>query len=211
MSKPFDALTRSLLESHPADWLTLLGLIHGEPASVVNSDVSTVTAEADKVIRVDGPEPWLVHIELQTSFDGTLPRRLLRYNTLLNVRHDLPVHTVAVLLRPGADGPGLDGILRQRSPDGRCSLEFRYHVVRAWEPTTEAVLAGGPGVLPLAPITVATPEDVPPIIEELKQHYDPAGATREAADFWVFTALMAGLRYEWDLLEDWFRGITAMR
>ena len=44
--------------------------------------MSTVTAEADKVIRVDGPEPWLVHIELQTGFDRALPRRLLRYNAL---------------------------------------------------------------------------------------------------------------------------------
>src|SRR4051794_24089543 len=108
MPKTFDALTRSLLESHPADWLTLLGLIHGEPARVVNSDVSTVTAEADKVIRVDGPEPWLVHIERQTGLNTTLPRRLLRYNALLNLRHNLPVHSVAVLLRPEADGTVLD-------------------------------------------------------------------------------------------------------
>jgi hypothetical protein len=31
MSKLFDALTRSLLEKYPADWLNQLGLIHGEP------------------------------------------------------------------------------------------------------------------------------------------------------------------------------------
>ena len=63
MSKLFDALTRSLLEKYPADWLNQLGLIHGEPVRVVNSDLSSVTAEADKVIRVEGPQPWLVHIE----------------------------------------------------------------------------------------------------------------------------------------------------
>src|SRR5262245_23212662 len=109
MAKSIDALTRSLLEAHPVDWLNLLGLMHGKPATVVNSDVSTVTAEADKVIRVEGPEPWLVHVELQTGYDRTLPRRLLRYNALLNVRHGLPVHSVAILLQPEADRPGLDG------------------------------------------------------------------------------------------------------
>jgi hypothetical protein len=51
MSKLFDALTRSLLEKYPADWLNQLGLLHGELARVMNSDLSTVTAEADKVIR----------------------------------------------------------------------------------------------------------------------------------------------------------------
>jgi hypothetical protein len=211
VAKTFDALTRSLLENHPADWLTLLGLIHGEPARVVNSDLSTVIAEADKVIRVEGPEPWLVHIELQTSFDRTLPRRLLRYNALLNLRHDLPIHSVAVLLRSEADGPGLDGLLQKRSPDGRCSLEFRYHVVRVWELPTQELLSSGPGVLSLAPITVAAPEDVPAIIEELKQRVDPAGASPEAREFWAATALMTGLRFPWDLIKDSFRGITAMR
>src|SRR5437660_5237830 len=167
MAKMFDAVTRALLESHPTDWLNLLGLIHGEPAHVVNSDLSTVTAEADKVIRVEGPVPWLVHIELQTHFDKKLPRRLLRYNALLNLRHNLPVHTVAVLLQVEADGEELDGVLRQRSPDGRCSLEFRYHVVRVWELPTEALLSGGRGVLPLALITSTTEEDVPNIIYEM--------------------------------------------
>ena len=40
MSKLFDALTRSLLEKYPADWLNQLGLIHGEPVRVMNSDLS---------------------------------------------------------------------------------------------------------------------------------------------------------------------------
>ena len=76
MSKLFDALTRSLLEKYPADWLNQLGLIHGEPVRVVNSDLSSVTAKADKVIRVEGPQPWLIRIELQAGYDRTLPRRL---------------------------------------------------------------------------------------------------------------------------------------
>ena len=73
------------------------------------------------------------------------------------------------------------------------------------------MLAGGLGVLPLAPMTAMTPEDVPPIVEELKRHVDPAGTTHEEADFWVFTALLTGLRFEWHQIEDSFQGITAMR
>ena len=33
MSKLFDALTRSLLEKYPADWLNQLGLLHGEASA----------------------------------------------------------------------------------------------------------------------------------------------------------------------------------
>ena len=90
MSKLFDALTRSLLEKYPADWLNQLGLLHGELVRVMNSDLSTVTTEADKVIRVEAQEPWLVHIGLQAGHDRTLPRRLLRYNAMLNVSMTYP-------------------------------------------------------------------------------------------------------------------------
>ena len=73
MTAPYPALNQV---KYPADWLNQLGLIHGEPVRVINSDLSSVTAEADKVIRVEGPQPWLVHIELQAGYDRTLPRRL---------------------------------------------------------------------------------------------------------------------------------------
>ena len=211
MSKLFDALTRSLLEKYPADWLNQLGLIHGEPVRVMNSDLSSVTAEADKVIRVEGPQPWLVHIELQAGYDRTLPRRLLRYNTLLNVKHDLPVHTVAILLHPGADGPELTGVLRQQSPDGRCRLEFCYHLVRAWQWDTEAILAGGVGLLPLAPLSARELDQIPIIVERLKKRVDPAAVTAEISELWTSAAVMAGLRFPWELIKHCFGGITAMR
>ena len=204
-------MTRSLLEKYPADWLNQLGLIHGEPVRVMNSDLSSVTAEADKVIRVEGAEPWLVHIELQTGYDSTLPRRLLRYNALLNLKHDLPVHTVAILLHPGADGPELTGVLRQQSPDGRCRLEFCYHLVRAWQWEIEAILAGGVGLLPLAPLSARELDDVPIIIERLKERIDPSAVAAEISEFWTSAAIMAGLRFPWELIKHCFEGITAMR
>ena len=211
MSKLFDALTRSLLEKYPADWLNQLGLLHGELVRVMNSDLSTVTAEADKVIRVEGQEPWLVHIELQAGHDHTLPRRLLRYNAMLNVRHDLPVHTVAILLHPAADGPELTGVFRQQSPDGRCRVEFCYHLVRAWQWDTEAILTGGVGLLPLAPLSARELDQIPIIVERMKERVDPAAVTAEISELWTSAAVMAGLRFPWELIKHCFGGITAMR
>ncbi len=211
MPKPIDATTRSYLEKHPADWLDTIGLDHGASVEVVNSDVSTITAEADKVLRVDGVEPWLAHVELQASRDVKLPQRLLRYNVLLSYRHGLPVHSVIVLLCPEADGAELTVVLHQESPDGRCRLEFHYHVVRVWELDLERLLAGGIGTLPLAPLAVRSEEQMPTVVEALMQRVDPAGATAEAKEFWSATAFLAGLRFPWESIKHWFRGVAAMR
>ena len=91
MAKPFDATLKHLLEAYPDHWLRLLGFHTAGPAAVIDADLSTVTAEADKVLRLAAPEPWLLHLELQASYDSRLPRRMLRYNILLDERHDTPV------------------------------------------------------------------------------------------------------------------------
>ena len=106
MRKPFDATTRQLIEMGPADWLACLGYPVPDPSRVrvIDSNLSTVTAEADNVFWVEDPRPWIEHIELQAGRDTgwrigctciapccTPPR--------------VPVRTALVLLRPVADGP----------------------------------------------------------------------------------------------------------
>ncbi len=133
MAKPFDATTKELLESDPRAWLELLlGRKLGD-VRILNADLSTITTEADSVLLVAEVEPWLVHLEFQSSYDPILPLRLQRYNILVNYRHLLPVQSVALLLCPDADGPAMTGMLHQKLPDGLIYHEFRYNVVRTWE------------------------------------------------------------------------------
>src|SRR5205823_5585325 len=113
MPQPFDATTKDLVETHPEDWLEYLGLRRAA-VEVVDADVSTVTAAADKVLRVLEPDPWLMHLELQASRDRELPDRKLLYSVLLEHRHGLPVESTVVLLRPEAEGPELTGFLERR-------------------------------------------------------------------------------------------------
>jgi len=131
MPKPFDATTKDLLEADPVAWLAYLGLHPDGAVEVIDSELSTITAEADKVFRVDGPDPYLVHIEMQSSSDLTLPRRLLRYNILLDYRHNLRVWSVAILLRPEVEAANLTGRLDLRLPDGQSVHDFQYGLVRA--------------------------------------------------------------------------------
>jgi hypothetical protein len=53
-SRPFDVSTSSLIDRDPAAWLACVGLSVDGPVSVIESDVSTVLADVDKVLRVDG-------------------------------------------------------------------------------------------------------------------------------------------------------------
>ena len=102
-------------------------------------------------------------------------------------------------------------MLRQQSPDGRCRLEFCYHLVRAWQWDTEAILAGGVGLLPLAPLSARELDQIPIIVERLKERVDPAAVTAEISELWTSAAVMAGLRFPWELIKHCFGGITAMR
>lgn len=78
MSKRYDAILKHLPEEYPHDWALLAGVTRSEPVTVIDADVSTVTAAADKVLRVGGSTPWLLHLEFQASYDTTLSKRLLK-------------------------------------------------------------------------------------------------------------------------------------
>ncbi len=179
MSKPFDPTLKHLFEARPIDGLRYVGLSVTDPVAVIDADLSTVSAEADKVIRVGGDNPWLAHLECQANYERRLGNRMLRYNVLLGDRHDLPVDSTVILLRPQADGPAMTGRLRF-DVHGVEYLDFRYRVVRAWEQSVEVVLAGGLGTLPLAPLCDVPPERLPEVIglmeTRLRQEVVPAEA-----------------------------------
>ena len=71
----FDISTKELVWDDPAAWLEGFGIGPRGPVEVIDSDITTLSAAADKVIRVGGAEPYLVNIELQSSHETTLPAR----------------------------------------------------------------------------------------------------------------------------------------
>jgi len=190
MSKPFDATTKYLLEQHAAGLAAYLGLRVSGPVSVLNVDLSTITAEVDGVLRVDDLDPWLMHVEFQSSSDAHLGHRLLRYNVLLNYREELPVQSVALLLRPEADGPAMNGVFDQCLPDGDRYLEFRYKVVRAWEQPIDAILQGDLGTLPLAPLADVTPEALPGVVRRMRDRLEAEATPEERAMLWSATYIL---------------------
>ena len=92
VSKPFDETLKHLLEAQPSAWLDFVGL--SGMAEVIDADLSTLAAEADKVLRVTAVQPSaksgrqartsaktsLLHLEFQSSYDAELGERTLLYN-----------------------------------------------------------------------------------------------------------------------------------
>jgi hypothetical protein len=210
MAKPFDATTKDLLEADPVAWMAYLGLDVQGAVNVIDSDLSTVTTEADKVFRLDGPESYLVHVEMQSSADATLPRRLLRYNVLLDYRHDMRVWSVAVLLRPEAEASTLTGSLALGLPDGQQIHDFRYGVLRTWRQSAETVLQGPLNTLPMALLADFPPETARSVVDRIDERLARETTVAEAARLMNSTFLLAGLRFEEETIAPLFFGVRTM-
>ncbi len=209
--RPFDTTTRLLIDSDPAAWLRWIGLPVDGPVRPIESDVSTVLAEVDKVLRVDGPSPWLAHLELQSSHDRTMPVRLLQYHSLLLRRHELPVESTVVLLRRQADGAELSGRFEQRGPSGRLTIAFEYEVVRLWERPVEEFLSGSLGLVPLAPLANIEPAMLPTVIAQIEARLERDAPPESVGDFWANTRILMGLRYDREQVNYVLRRVREMR
>jgi predicted transposase YdaD len=209
--RPFDTTTRLLIDSDPAAWLRWIGLPVDGPVRPIESDVSTVLAEVNKVLRVDGPSPWLGHLELQSSHDRTMPIRLLQYHSLLLRRHDLPVESTVILLRRQADGPELTGRFEQRSPRGRLTVTFEYEVVRLWERPVDELLTGSLGLVPLAPLAQYELAMLPDVIARIDERLERDAPASTRGDLWANIRILMGLRYDRDQVNHVLRRVREMR
>jgi predicted transposase YdaD len=211
VAKPFDAVTKERLEKNPRAWLEfLLGRELGE-VRVVDADLSTITTEADKILVIDQPKPWIVHVEFQSSHDPQLPLRVQRYNILARYRHSLPVQSVVVLLRDIADGIELTGVLEDRLPDGFLYHQFRYNTVKVWDLAVEGILAGDLATLPLAPISRVQVGELPRILRLMDERIERDASHDEKPDLWTATFLLMGLIFPENLAITLLQGKSYMR
>src|SRR5262249_39946381 len=168
-SKPFDPTIKALVETSPEDWPVLLGYPQG-PVAVIDADVATVSGAGDKVLRVTAAAPDLCHLGFKAGHaSAALPKKLHVRNALLGNRHDLPVRSVMVLLRPEADSPVLKEPYTEGFEGEEPYLTFRYRVLRVWQLDPKALLRGGRGTLPLAPLGAVTEADLPGINTHMDQ------------------------------------------
>lgn len=210
-AQPYDPTLKALVETEPESWPALFGRPVG-PTAVIDADLATVSGAADKVLRVGTDPPYLLHLEFVAGHDSaTLPRKLHVRNGLLDDRHDLPVLSGAILLRPEADSPQLTGVYRRAVPGEAEYLTFRYQVVRVWQLPPGPLLTGGVALLPLAPISDVTERDLPGIIQQMERRLRGHRGRVRAEVVWGAAYIMLGLRYSPALAAQLFRGVMGMK
>lgn len=210
MSRPYDASLKELVESYPADWLALAGFSVANAITVIDADLSTITAAADKVLRIEEGPSWLLHFELQSSPKSDSAEQAHWYNTLLRHRHRLRVRSVLVLLRPEADSPRLTGLYQEQFADEPPYLEFRYQVLRVWRVPVERILKGGLGTLPLAPVSAVAEADLPGVARTISQRLAQEATPEEGVVLEAATVLLTGLRLPADKIIQLYQGANFM-
>jgi hypothetical protein len=188
----FDVTTKELVWDHPAACLERFGVGPPVPVDVIDSVITALTAAADKVIRVGGPEPYLVNIELQSSHDTDLVGTLWFRQAALFRRLRLPVLTVLVLLRREANSPSLSGEYEIRMPDGWQTNRYNHRVVRLWAEDPEPYLTAAVNLVPLAPLTNVTEDELPGLVRRMDARIN-AEPRPKALKLWTATYLFMGL------------------
>src|SRR6266852_5467393 len=206
MERRFDATLKSLLEDAPDDWPRLVGVADPH-VRVIDADISTISGAADKVLRLHGPPPSILHFEFQSGPDASIPCALNLYNSVLENWHSLPVRSVLVLLSPRADLAVVNGEYRRHLPGTAAPYRiFRYDVVRVWKLPVKPLLAGGLGTLPLAPISAVTAAELPAILGQMKRRLATQPDRGRVGRLWTAVYVLLGLRYEQAMVEQLLQG-----
>jgi predicted transposase YdaD len=215
MPKPFDITLKQLLADFAPDWVSWLAPRFGLPPGIkvepLDAELSSVQVAADKVFRLQPPAEGILHLEPQSSWDGTLADRLLFYNVLLQERYGGPVYSTALLLRRDANSPNLAGELIRSYADGTDYLRFRYAVVRVWQLEMEPLLQAGPGLYPLALLT----DEAAPRLGELVNRLDEQMRADNLPDqtrllIHTSSLLLLGMRYNAEEMSKLFLRVQGM-
>ena len=206
----FDVSAKELVWDDPAAWLDRLEIGPPGPVEVIDSDITALTAAADKVIRVGGPEPYLVNVELQSSHQTDLAETIWFRQAALFHRHRLPVLTVLVLLRREANSPSLTGSFEINMPDGWLTNRYNYRVIRLWGEDPEPYLTAGVNLVPLAPLANVAEPALPGLVERMAARINAEPRPR-SVKLWTATYLLMGLCYSEELVSRLLEGVHNMQ
>jgi hypothetical protein len=195
VSKPYDAASKELLQLDPVAWAGFVGVVRPpDQVKLTDSDLSAVTAAADKVIVIYDSTPWILDIEFQSWRDPTLPRQLLKYSALLQDRHKCPVASVLIVLAEDANSPAYSGRYSVVPPFGP-AWEFGYTVIRVWEMSANTLLSGPLVLAPLAPVANIAFDEVPNVLRRVANRVNHESDPETSARLLTAVGLLLRLRY----------------
>jgi hypothetical protein len=214
MSKPFDATLNALIDLRASEWADCFARVAGMPpgpSTPMSTNLSS-SLQADRLFRIDSDPPYLLHLELEANPRLGIPAELHRYNTLIDHRHDLPVETVLILLRPKAQVSDMTGLYQRHGPTGRPIVEFHYHIERVWKRPVEFWRERG--IYLDAAFSLVTEEaerDLEGQALNLRERVRASGVDETIANALLNSSyFLCGLRYNWDMVTEIFRRLDML-
>ena len=213
MAKPFDATLNALIDLRPGDWADAFGRLAGippGPSVVLDTDLAT-TLQAEKLFRIEGESPSLLHLELEANPRTGIPRDLMRYNTLIDHQHNLPVASVLILLRPKALASDQTECYRRLDVKGELIVEFHYRIEKVWERSVDFWLQCGLGLAPLALLTDEANRKLDEALDRFRSCLRDNRADETVAKSLLGSSyVLCGLRYDKARVAEMYRRLSML-
>jgi len=199
VTKPFDTSLKELFKGYPADLAVLLRVDAGESIQFLPTNFTT-NIETDLVIGLGEPLHGVIDLNLQVAWDTETLYRVFCYNALLHRQYRVPVHSIVVLLRSRDNDLRLEQGVRYNVFPERGHMDFVPEVVRIWEWPVEALLTGGLGLLPLAPLGAVPQgttreEALPAILRRINARLVEEAGTEQGRQLAGWTNVLTGLHF----------------
>lgn len=216
MAMTFDATLKDMGSQSPQGFLAVFDRPPNSPVTLLNVDLSTVTAAADLILGLGKPLEEIIQLDFQSSASAWKHADLMVYNALLYARYHVPVHTIMVLLRPQAEHSRVDGVVHYAPRLGRGSMDFRFELLRLWQRPVEDLLAADIGVTPLAmlgqlPMAVSPEMALAAVAERVVERLTHEASPGQAKKLLTDALLLTGLRVKRDVVRKIFRGVQMLQ
>ena len=216
MATTFDATLKDMGRDSPEGFLAAFDRPAAGPVKPLNVDLSTVTRVADLILGLGDPLEEIIHLDFQASAAAWKHADLMVYNVWVYAHYHVPVHTVILLLRPGAAHANMDGVIQYAPRPESGGMSFRYQIIRLWERPTAELLAADLGVAPLAvlgrlPADVSLEEGLSQVVRQLAERLQREVPADRAKRLLTDALLLTGLRVRRDVAARIFGGVRVMQ
>lgn len=197
----YDNTCKYLAEKFPAAFVQwLLPIDRPTTIEVLKTELIQEPIRADSLAFLQA-DNQILHLEFETLpySDPPMPFRMLDYYVRLKRQYSCSINQVVIFLQQTASEQAF--VSEYRDDNTR----HRYRVIRLWE-EDPALLLSVPGLLPLA--TLSQTNSPRTLLEQVASRIATIEEPNQQADLLACSQVLAGLRFEKNLIRQLFRKET---
>ena len=197
----YDNTCKYLAEKFPAAFVSwLLPIDEPTDVQVLKTELIQEPIRADSLVFLQ-TDNQILHLEFETRpySDPPIAFRMLDYYVRLKRQYSCSINQVVIFLQQTAS----EQVFVSEYTDA--NTRHGYRVIRLWE-QDPALLLSVPGLLPFA--TLSQTDSPRTLLEQIATQIATIEEPTQQADLLACTQVLAGLRFEKDLIRQLFRKET---